>query len=310
VREVEGIAAFHAQMSLADGRIEHGLYLHDASVARADIHFASDSAVGARCPCPIRRNSMFQDGLVLQCASRACIDTRAATDAGAGEQGRSIGHDARVVPTTGDMPDKLSLHLVADPHAAEAVDAARHVGSQIRMSEIRKPRAEARRNIEIRIGFGSRASGFFGISDFGFRTYPVMPHPPMKLLFRPALHGFRWVLLRQQFEQRAPSLLNLGRVRFNLHPVIDGCGAGGDELVKLAHLDEAKPARARGFEAVIVAKGWNFRARQAAGIKDRGMGRRFNSSTVDDESYHASRWAFTTRAVLLASLWFSENCWQ
>ena len=256
--EVEGVAAFHTQVSLAHGRVELGLHLHDAAFAGADVHLAAHAAIGTRGPRPVGWRSMREDGLILKRARRTGVHARAAAHAGTGEQRRTIRHDARVVARAGHVPDELSLHFAANAHATEAVDALGVVGGEIRMSGVFEHRSA--RCGEDR---GSSASIRIGRNlDF------IVPQPPMKLFLRPLLHRFRRIILREQPQQRAPRLLDLRCVRLHLHPVGHGRGTGRDEMIRSLHAHQTETTRTSGLEPIVVTERRDFDANATAGGQD------------------------------------------
>ena len=297
VRKVEGVAAFHAEMTFAHRRVEHGLHLHDAAFARADAHLTAHAAIGTGRPRPLHRHAVTEDGLILQRARRTGVGARAATHAGTGEQGRPVRHDARIMSRPGDVPDELSLHFVADAHATEAVDALAEVGGEVGVGEIRKTEPEARRNSETRnpnrrrglaLGFGLRTSGFFRISGFGFRTYPVSPQPPVKLLLRPALHRFCRIIFYKQSQEGASRLLDFGRVGFDLHPVGHRRGAGGHEVMNPLRLHQTETTRARRLEPVVVTERRDFDASEPRGLQYGRAVRHFEWATVDAQFHNTN----------------------
>ena len=78
-REVERVPAFDAQVAFVHRRIEHGLHLHDAVVARADVHLAARAAIRDRSSASTsRRRRSESTVLIFERAGRAGVDARAA----------------------------------------------------------------------------------------------------------------------------------------------------------------------------------------------------------------------------------------
>ena len=121
--EVEGVAALHAHVAPADGRGLDGCHLRDRAIARADLQLAAGPAVRARRARPDRRRPPREHGRILERAARTGVDTRTATHATALGERRAIRANAGFAAPLPDAPHRLSLQLVADAHAAVAVDA-------------------------------------------------------------------------------------------------------------------------------------------------------------------------------------------
>jgi predicted nucleic acid-binding Zn ribbon protein len=110
VCEIKGVPTLHAQVTFAHRRVEHWLRLHDAIVARADHHFATDAAVRTSGARPLLRKAESKKAFIFKRTGWAGIDARAAGDAGAfAQSGAGIGNDPRGVAAIPNFPDELAL---------------------------------------------------------------------------------------------------------------------------------------------------------------------------------------------------------
>src|SRR6516225_1597651 len=115
-------------MTFAHGRIKRGLYLHDAIIARADHHLATNTAVRTGRACPFLRDAEIQNALVFECAAGTGIHTRATSDTGALAQCRpGVRDNSRRIPAVPNFPNELALEFIANPDTTKAGDALRHV---------------------------------------------------------------------------------------------------------------------------------------------------------------------------------------
>ncbi len=89
----------------------------------------------------------------------------------------------------------------------------------------------------------------------------------MKLLLGPALHCVWWILLREQLQECAASLLDFGRVRFHLHAIDGMGGTRRNEMTNSLDANQTETTRARRLEPVIVAERRDFHAGQSRSLQ-------------------------------------------
>ncbi len=130
--ELERVPALDAEVALVHRRIEGREDLHDAPFPRAHVELAPHAAVRARRPGAPRRGPVLEERLVLERARGTRADAGAAAHARAAEQrGARVGSDDHLVAAVVHFPHELPLQVVADAHAAQTVDAARHVDADV-----------------------------------------------------------------------------------------------------------------------------------------------------------------------------------
>ena len=135
--ELEGVAALDAEVALVHRRVHDGRHLHHLAVPGADIQLAAHGAVAADAARPGLRPAQREPLLVHQGAGRAAVHAGPAARAGTLQQGgQRVRHDPAVVGAAEHVPDREALDLVADPHAAVALDALGHVHVDVGMGVV------------------------------------------------------------------------------------------------------------------------------------------------------------------------------
>src|SRR6185436_18268235 len=114
---------------------------HDLVMVCADAHLATRAAIRTRGSSPVCWLLMHEQRLVSQGPAWAGIHTGAAADAGTFPQ-RSprVRNYPRFVSSIKDLPDKLSLDLIADADAAITDNASRHIDVNVRMGVVQQVR--------------------------------------------------------------------------------------------------------------------------------------------------------------------------
>ena len=206
---------------------------HDVLVTRADHELATHAAIWACRTRPTGRPTKVDDRPVLERAGRTRIDARAARHTRAfDERVRAAGHDACIRSASGDLPGELSLHLVADSNAPEAIDATVHVDRDARMCVVAP----------------SWLTVVTGCPDAVAREQPV------ERLIRRADHRGRRVVTRRHLENAATRRFDVGGSRLDRHARDHTDRARGDRLCAAIDPNQAHTAFAVGLESCVVAQ--------------------------------------------------------
>ena len=105
-----------------------------------------------------------------------------------------------LLATFDHLPYKLSLHFLANPHAAIAVDALRHIDSNVRMRFVEK----------LEVLFAQKV---------GTRQ-AVLTRKFMKWLVGKILEGCPWIFASEHAQIHSSGMLELGRVGLDDHAVL------------------------------------------------------------------------------------------
>jgi hypothetical protein len=140
--------------------------------------------------------------------------------------------------------------VLAEAHAARAVDAARHVGGHKRADVLVLHHALAL--IETR-GVAAEAHG--EVLQLALATLV-------------ADRAIQRVVDEQEFHRRLLRANGLGALRENLHAFADRRGAGRQRLRRLLHFDETHAAVGRDGEFVVVAETRHVRVLRVRDVDD------------------------------------------
>ena len=137
------VTAAHAQVSVADRRIEIAEDLDDAIFLRINQQSAADGALGARGANRLAGAELAPErgGLVEQRPGGARRDTRAAARAGIrrAERRAEVHDDAVVLAAIGNIERVGAFHFLAGAHATGAQDAAVVVEGEVFARHVHRP---------------------------------------------------------------------------------------------------------------------------------------------------------------------------
>jgi len=241
---------------------------HDSPAPGPHLHLAAHAAVGTGRPRPAGRPARREDGVVLQRAAGAGVDAGPAGDAVAvPEAAPFAGDHPCAIAARPHVPDELSLHLLADAHAAVALDALGHVHVQVRVG-----------GVDLRRVGGAAALALQAVA---------LEEPVQRLLRRP-LDRARGVAPREQPKRAAPRVLDLRALRGDDHAFHERRGAGGHRARLALDVNQAHPADAVGAESLVLAQRRHVQAQRASGLEDRHVPRELVRDAVDDGVGHAT----------------------
>jgi hypothetical protein len=155
-----------------------------------------------------------------------------------------------VKTATGHAQDKFSLHFIAGPNTAEAVDAFGKIGSHVRMAQVFCP---------VEVVFA------FRITDVA-NAHPGSHGLKLAIVVDLAGEAVQRVVGQHQFNDVAPQFFDSGAVGIDVRigynrRMAGGLGFGGSVLHQ-GNINAAHPAGSKGVEVGRVAEGWNqLRAR-------------------------------------------------
>jgi hypothetical protein len=145
------------------------------------------------------------------------------------------------------MPDALALKLVANAHTAIAINAAVHVGRDVRVRSV----------LETRISRAAQLS-----------LEPVFANPSIEFFFGEATEGLSRMAPRQQFQERPAALFERWRVSVDRHAGREWCRTGRHGSWPVLDADQAQPTGTRRGQTVVVTERGETKAELLDGSQD------------------------------------------
>ena len=272
VNKVQPVAPLRAQMTSVDDTFHRRPSGNQSSVSDPDVQLAARATVGANRANLVLRRTLGKCLLISQRAGGASINTSAATHAVAIQQtGSTGGANFRGCSAIPGAPHILPGDLFANPHAAEAGNALRHVHMNAWMGIV---------------------DAFWACAAEQLTFEPVFPNQAVERCRRIALDRRCGIFLDEQAQKCSSKFIDFGGMRANRHAVGHRRRASGNRTRLPRDIDDTKSAGPDRRQAWVVAQRRQFNSLAAHCGEDRHAGCTLHGLLINGHLKHE----FSSRA--------------